>query len=254
VKILLAGGSGGVGTSTIPHLQARHEIRVLDVKPPAHDVEFVEGSIADPDALDQALDGVDSFITMVMQGGQDGLDREHSVEQAIGNYQTNCLGLHLLLLKAFERDIKAGVHTSTMSAHNRNRRYYPSEEEVPLDGPNVYGLTKGLSENICGYFAREFDMSLAALRISGPRNRELFVAQYHDPPRRPWGQQLYLTDEEDLADAYLAALDFVHKSHGRFDAFFIAGDAAHEEMNMSKARALLGWEPRVPKRLGLEDS
>ena len=65
-----------------------------------------------------------------------------------------------------------GVHTSTMSAHNRNRRYYPSEEEVPLDGPNVYGLTKGPAENICRYFAREFDMSLAALRISGPRNRE----------------------------------------------------------------------------------
>ncbi len=252
MKILLAGGSGGVGTATIPYLRAQHEIRVLDIKPPAHDVEFVEGSIADPDALDKALDGVDSFITMVMQGGQDGLNRGHNIEQAIGNYQTNCLGLHLLLLKAFERDIKAGVHTSTMSAHNRNRRYYPSEEEVPLDGPNVYGLTKGLAEEICRYFAREFDMSLAALRISGPRNREQFLAQYADPPRRPWGQQLYLTDEEDLAGAYLSALDFVHKSHGRFDAFFIAGDAAHEEMNMSKARALLGWEPRSAKRLGLE--
>jgi|TARA_B110000263_G_scaffold240438_1_gene243609 nucleoside-diphosphate-sugar epimerase len=252
VKILLAGGSGGVGSATIPYLRTHHEVRVLDLTAPAHDVEFVQGSIADPDALDKALDGVDSFITMVMQGGQDGLDREHSVEQAIGNYQTNCLGLHLLLLKAFELGIKAGVHTSTMSAHNRNRRYYPSEEEVPLDGPNVYGLSKGFSEQICRYFAREYDMSLAALRISGPRNRAQFIAQYNDPPRRPWGQQLYLTDEEDLANAYLSALEFVHKSHGRFDAFFIAGDAAHEEMNMSKARSLLGWEPLAAKKLGLE--
>ena len=113
-----------------------------------------------------------------------------------------------------------------------------------------------MAENICRYFAREFDMSLAALRISGPRSRERFVAEYHDLPRRPWGQQLYLTDEKDLAYAYLAALDFVHKSHGRFDVFFIAGDAAQEEMNMSKARSLLvlGWEPRVPKRLGLKAS
>ena len=252
MKILLAGGSGGVGSATIPYLRKQHEIRVLDLNPPTHDVEFVEGSIADPKALDEALEGVDSFITMVMQGGQDGLERQHSVEHAVGNYQTNCLGLHLLLLKAFELGIKAGVHTSTMSAHNRKRRYYPSEEEVQLDGPNVYGLTKGLSEQICRYFAREYDMSLAALRISGPRNREQFLAQYDDPPRRPWGQQLYLTDEEDLANAYLAALDFVHKSHGRFDAFFIAGDTDHEEMNMSKARTLLGWEPLASKRLGLE--
>ena len=140
-----------------------------------------------------------------------------------------------------------------MSAHNRNRRYYPSEEEVPLDGPNVYGLTKGFAEQICRYFAREYDMSLVALRISGPRNREQFLAQYKDPPRRPWGAPLYLTDEEDLAEAYLAALDYAHMAHGRFDAFFIAGDAAHEEMNMSKAKALLGWEPRSPGRLGLKD-
>ena len=71
-------------------------------------------------------------------------------------------------------------------------------------------------------------------------------------PRRSWGAPLYLTDEEDLANAYLAALDFADKSHGRFDAFFIAGDAAHQEMNMSKAKTLLGWEPCSAKRLGIE--
>ena len=252
MKILLVGGSGGVGTAVIPYLRTRHEIRVLDLNPPKHDVEYVQGSMTDLEALNLALDGVDSFITMVMKGGQDGLDREHSIEQAQDNYQVNCLGLHLLLLNAFERGIKTGVHTSTMSAHNRNRRYYPSEEEVPLDGPNVYGLTKGFAEQICRYFAREFDMSLVALRISGPRNREQFLAQYSNPPRRSWGAPLYLTDEEDLANAYLAALDFADKSHGRFDAFFIAGDAAHQEMNMSKAKTLLGWEPCSAKRLGLE--
>ena len=86
-------------------------------------------------------------------------------------------------------------------------------------------------------------MSLAALRISGPRSRERFDAEYHDLLRRPWSQQLYLTDEEYLAYVYIAALYFVHKSRGRFDAFFIAGDAAHKEMNMSKTRSLLEWEP-----------
>ena len=52
------------------------------------------------------------------------------------------------------------------------------------------------------------------------------------------------TDEEDLARAYLAGLDFVREGRGRFDAFFIAGDENHEQVNLSKARALLGWEPR----------
>ena len=253
MKILLVGGAGHVGTAVTPYLQEHHTLRVMDLSEPSHDVEYVRGSIDDPDALTQALDGVDAFITMVMKGGQDGVERTHTLEQAQANYAVNCTGLHLLLLTAFERGITHGVHTSTMSVHQRERRYYPSEEDVPMDGPNVYGLTKRFSEEICRYFAREYDMSLAALRITGPRTRAQFLAQYNDPPRRPWGTPLYITDEEDLAAAYLAALDYVHKGHGRFDSFFISGDAAHDEVNMSKAEMLLGWQPRAHIKLGLSE-
>jgi hypothetical protein len=55
---------------------------------------------------------------------------------------------------------------------------------------------------------------------------------------------LFVTDEEDLANAYLAALEAVQRGHGRFDAFFIAGDEAEKEHNLSKAKRLLGWAPR----------
>jgi hypothetical protein len=55
---------------------------------------------------------------------------------------------------------------------------------------------------------------------------------------------LFVTDEQDLANAYLAALETVQKGHGRFDAFFIAGDEAETEHNLSKAKRLLGWAPR----------
>jgi len=253
MKILLVGGAGHVGTAVIPYLQKRHTLRVMDLVEPRHDVEFARGSIDDVDALDTALDGVDAFITMVMKGGQDGVERTHTIEQAQANYAVNCTGLHLLLLTAFERGITRGVHTSTMSVHQRERRYYSTEEDVPMDGPNVYGLTKRFSEEICRYFAREYDMSLAALRITGPRTRAQFLEQFKDPPRRPWGTPLYITDEEDLAKAYLAALDYVNKGHGRFDSFFISGDAAHEEVNMSKAKMLLGWQPRAQIDLGLTE-
>ena len=73
-----------------------------------------------------------------------------------------------------------------MSVHQRERRYYPSEEDVPMDGPNVYGLTKRFSEEICRCFAREHDMGLAALRITGPCTRAQFLRQYTNSPRRPW--------------------------------------------------------------------
>ena len=240
MKVLLVGGSGHVGTMVTPYLRQAHDLRVLDLAPPAHDVDFVEGSIADPEALTRALDGMDSFITMVMKGGQGGLSRDHTPQLVIDNYTVNCLGLHLLLLTAHDLGIHRGLHTGTMSQHHRGRDWYPGEDHVPLDGPNVYGLTKGLAESICRYFARQFQMNLAVFRITGPSTREHFIERRKAPPV----SGVVPTDEEDLARAYLAGLDFVREGRGRFDAFFIAGDENHREVNLSKARALLGWEPR----------
>src|SRR6186713_763872 len=69
VKILLIGGSGMVGTFITPYLARQHELRVLDVVPPKHAdlVEYVQGSIADPDAVSRALEGMDTFVNMVMR-------------------------------------------------------------------------------------------------------------------------------------------------------------------------------------------
>ncbi len=241
MNVLLVGGSGMVGSFITPYLQQHHTVRVLDMVPPEHDVEFVEGSIADPEALQQALSGMDTFITLVMKGGQGGFTRDHTTQLTIDNYTVNCMGLHLLLLTAQHMEITTGIHTGSMSAHNRNRAWYPSEDSVPLDGPNVYGLTKGFSEDICRYFAREFGMNLAVFRITGPSTRERFIERRNAPPVLG----VVPTDEEDLANAYLAGIDYLQGGSGRFDAFFIAGDEQQKRINISKAKALLGWEPRA---------
>lgn len=249
MRVLLVGGSGMVGTMITPYLLAHHQLRVLDLRPPSHpEVGYIEGSITDPDALRRALDGMDSFINLVMKSGQSGYSTGQTIPIIIDNYEVNTLGLHLLLFTAQELGIKRGVHTSTMSVHWRERTWYPAEEQVPLDSPSVYGLTKGFGELICQYFARWFDMNLIALRITGPRPRERWLAERRDPPHYPTGP-LYITDEEDLARAYLAALDAVQVGHGRFDAIFIAGDEHEREHNLTKARRLLGWSPQSQRLL-----
>jgi nucleoside-diphosphate-sugar epimerase len=248
MKVLLVGGAGMVGTFVTPYLQAQHSLRVLDLRPPRHrDVEFVEGSITNAEDVRRALDGMDTFINMVMRSPQGGSSNEQTLTQIVENYEVNTLGLHLLLWNAHNLGIMRGVHTSTMSVHYRERSWYASEETTPLDTPSVYGLTKGFGEGICQYFARWFDMNLIALRITGPRTREQFLAE-----RSSQGAEhhLYWTDEEDLARAYLAALDAVQVGHGRFDAVFIAGDESEEEHNLSKARRLLNWEPRSQRYSG----
>ena len=55
--------------------------------------------------------------------------------------------------------------------------------------------------------------------------------------------ELFVTSEEDLARAYIGALEAVQIGHARFDAVLIAGDEDELEHNLSKARRLLGWTP-----------
>ena len=250
MKVLLLGGSGHVGTFITPYLQKQHQLRVLDLRPPRHEnVEYVEGSVSDPDALRQALTGVDAFIWVVMRKPQGGSVRDQDIPTIIENYEVNTKALHLTLFIAQELGVLKGVYTSSMSVHYRKREWYPSEESIPYDTPSVYGLTKGFGEQICQYFARWFDMNLIALRITGPRERERFLDERRHPRIQGDGSKLFVTDEEDLANAYLAALQAVQTGHARFDAVFIAGDEGEKEHNLSKAKRLLGWEPKSQKYL-----
>jgi nucleoside-diphosphate-sugar epimerase len=245
MKILLVGGSGHVGTFVTPYLRERHQLRVLDVRPPrASGVEYVEGSITNPADLEKALQGVDLFVNMVMKSPQGGSSTDQNLKIITENYEVNTLGLHLLLFTAQGMGIKRGVHTSTMSVHHRARKWYHSEEAVPLDTPSAYGLTKGFGELICRYFCQWFDMNIIALRITGPRTRAQWIKERRNPPADP-ATRLYVTDEADLARAYLGAIEAVQTGHGRFEAVFIAGDEHHKEHNLSKARRLIGWEPRT---------
>jgi nucleoside-diphosphate-sugar epimerase len=247
MKVLLVGGSGLVGTFITPYLVKHHELRVLDPMEPEHAdmVEFVQGSMSDPDDVVRALDGVDTFINVAMRNPQGGISTDQDLETIVNNYEINTLGLHLVLWTAQGMGIKQGVHTSTMSVHHRARSYYSSEEAIPRDGPSAYGMSKALGEVICEYFARSFDMRLIALRITGPRKRADYLAERREPKHK----RLFVTDEEDLARAYLAALEAVQTGHGRFDPVFIAGDEDEQDHNLSKARQLLGWMPESQKYL-----
>src|SRR4051812_13080431 len=103
MKVLLVGGAGHVGSFITPYVRQRHELRVLDVRPPRHEgVEYVEGSVTDPDAVRKALTGVDAFLWLVMRKPQGGSVTTQDVETIVENYDVNCKGLHLFLYTAQE--------------------------------------------------------------------------------------------------------------------------------------------------------
>jgi len=245
VKLLLVGGAGHVGQLITPYLKLHHELRVLDLGAPADPgVEHIRGSALDPDVLRAALEGVDAFVWLAMRNGQGGMSTKQDIETIVNNYDLNTKALHLFLYLAQEAGVKQGVYTSSMSVHYRGRAGYPGEDEVPLDSPSVYGLTKGLGEEVCAYFARWFGMDIIGLRISGPRKRADFMAQRQEPKRAGDGSYVYPLDEEDLASAYLGAVDALGGGEGRYESVFIVGDETGEEHNLERAERLLGWRPQ----------
>ena len=249
MKLLLIGGAGHVGKLITPYLERQHTLRVLDLAPPTEPgVEFIEGSALDPDAIRRSLEGVDAFVWLAMRHGQGGISTAQDVESILANYDLNTKALHLFLYLAQEKGVKRGVYTSSMSVHYRDREFYPAEDTVPLDSPSVYGLSKGLGEQICAYFAHWFGMDILGLRISGPRNRVDYLAQRADPKRAGDGSYVYPLDEEDMAAAYLGAVNALGPEP-RYESIYIVGDETGAEHDLSKAAHLIGWRPQAHKLL-----
>ncbi|MCR6671537.1 NAD(P)-dependent oxidoreductase [Devosia ginsengisoli] len=247
MRVLLVGGAGHVGKLITPYLKARHTIRVLDLGDPGDpDIEYVKGSVLDPEAIRTALADVDVFVWLAMRNGQGGMVTNQSLEDIVNNYDLNTKALHLFLYLAQEAGVKRGVYTSSMSVHYRGRPFYAAEADVPLDSPSVYGLSKGLGEGICAYFARWFGTSIISLRISGPRSREAYLKERRNPPQRAGdGSFVYPLDEEDMANAYLGAIETVAKAtEPGFEAVFIVADENGEEHDLGKAERLIGWKPQ----------
>ena len=246
MNVLLIGGSGHVGTMTLPYMKSHHNFRVLDLAPPKDSsIEYIHGSVTDPDMVQEALDGMDTFVYMVMLRPTSDRSSVADFNDIGANYEVNAKGLHIVLHAAKEAGIRHAVYTSTFTVHERTRNNFPYEDVVPRDNPGVYGLTKGFGEQICEYFTREHGMSLIALRITGPSTREQWLERRAQP--KDSSVHIWWTDEEDLARAYLAAISVEHEG---FDAFFISGDHEQKEINLSKAKRLLGWEP-LTHTLGL---
>ena len=212
MRHLVTGGSGFVGARLAQRLLNRGEkVRILDVRDdpdrPAG-IEFLEGSITDPDLVAKAMEGVEivhHHAALVAQS-----------DARSGYHQVNVEGSRIVAEAAVRAGAKALVHVSSTSVFGRTPPGPITERTIPRPF-EPYGRSKlaaeGIVESLCGAAG----MRLTTIRprvVLGPGrlgifevlfgwiagNRPVFVSG--DGTNR---QQFVHVD--DLLDFYLQALD-----------------------------------------------
>jgi len=157
VKVLVTGGAGYIGSHAVREFRdAGHDVLVLDDLSAGHStavppgVKFVEGDLADRDALRQALEGV---ATVVHFAGV--LNVGESVVEPLKYWRINLQKGVVLLEAMAEAGVSRIIFSSTCATYGVPRAV-PIDESHPQEPINPYGESK-----------RAFERALRDLATAG---------------------------------------------------------------------------------------
>lgn len=165
MHVLVTGGSGFIGHHVVAALHARGQrVRILDTRAPStppSDVEYVQGSVLDPVAVDRALTGIDQVYHLAGLPGM-WLARKQDF------HDINCGGTEVMLAAAQRRGVSRFVHCSTESILFRYSDIGHDELEETLQPveamPGAYTQSKARAEKL----ARQAAASGLAVVIGTP--------------------------------------------------------------------------------------
>ncbi len=246
-KILITGSSGRLGSDMVRILSRNHSIVQFDVREPSDPDQrslgpIIIGSINDPQAVTQALDGVDTIIHLAAFPG-DIPDHYKLVE-------TNVLGtFNLLDLAGPQKNIEHFIYISSICWHgiaedplaDHMPRFLPFDESHPSLATRYYSCSKVQGEFWCQNYVRRFRKPVVAIRPSWivPLAQEpLQTAK----PNHPYSNLCDYVGTSDLIDGILKAVDY-YPPDG-FDRFlFHADDQVSTRPTLDLARE---YFPGVP--------
>ena len=174
---LVTGGAGFIGSHIVETLiQQGAFVRVLDNFSTGRRVnlsflddskyELLEGSLTDPEACQQACEGIDYVFH---HGALASVPR--SVEEPLLTNQVNVAGTLNLLLAARDKKVKRVVYAASSSAYGDAEISPKHEELLPLP-KSPYAADKLSAEFYCRAFSEVYDLETACLRyfnVFGPR-------------------------------------------------------------------------------------
>lgn len=173
MKVLITGGAGFIGSHLVEHFQGRAGVRVLDNlrsgsrrNLDGFEVDFLEGSILDADAVRRAVEGVDYVFHLAAL-----ISVPESMAKPRECVDLNVTGLLNVLEAAAEAGARKLVLASSAAIYGDNPTVPKVETMVP-EPKSPYAITKLDGEYYNAMFSAEGRIETASMRffnVFGPR-------------------------------------------------------------------------------------
>ena len=173
---MVTGGAGFIGSHIASALiSSGARVRILDDLSTGHrenieeiggDVDFIEGSVADDELLNRALEGVELVFH---EAAIPSVPR--SVEAPRQTHIASVDGTFSLLVAARDRGVRRVVYAASSSAYGDQPTLPKSEQMLP-DPLSPYAVAKLVGEYYCQVFTRVYGLETVSLRyfnVFGPR-------------------------------------------------------------------------------------
>jgi hypothetical protein len=232
MKVLILGANGYLGPHVIKALEAEHELRITDIRPPAEKSrhQFLRVDISSLEQVTNAARGMDAIINLSVLRS----DRKLA-------FDVNTRGCYNMMLAAVEhkirRVINTGPHLVISGPPSERYDFGIGPDQPPQPGTHLYGLSKSLGQEICRVFTEHheiyvqeylFFVLLDAAKLVPGTDATPFSVSWEDG-----GACFRLGLGIDLAEL-----------PSRCEVFFVFANMPHGKFVNEKAKRILGFRPK----------
>jgi UDP-glucose 4-epimerase len=166
MKVLVTGGAGFIGSHLCEGLlREGYQVRVLDdlsvgkLENVPAECEFIQGSILDPNIVEQAVNGVTHILHDAAR-----VTIRGSVDKFYEDAETNLMGTLQLLKTASKQKVQRFIYASSMAVYADSEEPVPISENYSQLPASPYGIAKLAAERYVLLTSADFGMQPVVLR------------------------------------------------------------------------------------------
>lgn len=237
MNVAVTGAAGWVGRAVLKNFTGRHQVRAFDYSPETWERyrrfdgdwegEKIYGDVADFDAVDSALEGMDGVVHLAAYFGY-----EDPPENNHRPFLINLKGMWNVLESARRHQLRRVVHMSSCVVQHPDGIFLSSE--VRSKEGDLYGISKRLQEEMCRQYHDAYGQRIIVLRPASIGDSRLGINRHGAPARGG----ISWVCRHDLAEACHLALE---SNTIDFDIMHTASHPdADQYCNVARSRHILG--------------